>query len=101
MDLRTGQGVAVLRAVEGGYEVVLSGGGALPAAAVVLATPAPVTAGLVRNSTLSPCRISAVPAGNFSPLSGERRMMSEGRRMKPPEDGVRKAGARKAGKVRP
>ncbi|HEV7535161.1 MAG TPA: protoporphyrinogen oxidase, partial [Acidimicrobiia bacterium] len=48
VDLRTGQGVAVLRAVEGGYEVVLSGGGALPAAAVVLATPAPVTARLVR-----------------------------------------------------
>ena len=49
VELRTGQAVAGIRAVEGGYEVVLDGGGALPAAAVVLAPPAPVAAGLVRN----------------------------------------------------
>jgi oxygen-dependent protoporphyrinogen oxidase len=49
VELRTGQAVAGIRAVDGGYEVVLDDGGALPAAAVVLATPAPVAAGLVRN----------------------------------------------------
>ncbi|HEY0398544.1 MAG TPA: protoporphyrinogen oxidase, partial [Acidimicrobiia bacterium] len=50
VHLRTGQAVAGIGAVEGGYEVVLGGTGeALPAAAVVLATPAPVTAGLVRS----------------------------------------------------
>src|SRR5436305_1291166 len=49
VELRTGQAVAGIRAAEGGYEVVLDGGGALPAAAVVLAPPAPVAAGLVRN----------------------------------------------------
>jgi len=50
-DLRPGAAVAALRAVEGGYEVVLAGPepAVQPAAAVVLATPAPVTAGLVRN----------------------------------------------------
>ncbi|MDQ1506966.1 MAG: protoporphyrinogen/coproporphyrinogen oxidase [Actinomycetota bacterium] len=50
VHLRTGQAVAGIGAVEGGYEVVLGGTGeALPAAAVVLATPAPVTARLVRS----------------------------------------------------
>jgi oxygen-dependent protoporphyrinogen oxidase len=50
VHLRTGQAVAGVGAVEGGYEVVLGGTGeALPAAAVVLATPAPVTARLVRS----------------------------------------------------
>ena len=48
VDLRTDQAVATIRAVEGGYEVVVDGAAALPAAAVVLATPAPITAGLVR-----------------------------------------------------
>ena len=52
VDLRTKAAVATIRAVGGGYEVVLDGAPALPAAAVVLATPAPVTAGLLR--TLSP-----------------------------------------------
>jgi oxygen-dependent protoporphyrinogen oxidase len=51
-ELRTGVAVATIRAVDGGYEVVLDGGVALPAAAVILATPAPVTAVLVR--ALSP-----------------------------------------------
>jgi len=49
VELRTGRAVAAIRAVEGGYEVVLDGGGALPATAVVLATAAPVAAELVRN----------------------------------------------------
>ena len=49
VELRPARPVTGIRAVEGGYEVVLDGEGALPAAAVVLATPAPVTAGLVRN----------------------------------------------------
>jgi oxygen-dependent protoporphyrinogen oxidase len=49
VDLRTNQAVAAIRAVDGGYVVVLDDGTALPAAAVVLATPAPVTAGLVRD----------------------------------------------------
>jgi protoporphyrinogen/coproporphyrinogen III oxidase len=49
VDALAGQAVAGIRAVEGGYEVVLDGEAARPAAAVVLATPAPVTAGLVRN----------------------------------------------------
>lgn len=46
-DLRPDGSVTAVRAVGGGYEVVLDGGGALPADAVVFATPAPVTAGLV------------------------------------------------------
>ena len=48
-DRRTNEAVVGIRAVEGGYEVVLGGGEALPAAAIVVATPAPVTAALVRN----------------------------------------------------
>jgi oxygen-dependent protoporphyrinogen oxidase len=48
VDLRRGAPVATIRAVGGGYEVVLAYGDAVPAAAVVLATPAPVTARLVR-----------------------------------------------------
>ena len=48
VDLRAGQAVATIRAVERGYEVVVDGGAALQAAAVILATPAPVTAVLVR-----------------------------------------------------
>jgi oxygen-dependent protoporphyrinogen oxidase len=48
-DLRAGRAVTAIRAVDNGYEVVLDDGGAVPAAAVVLATPAPVAAGLVRN----------------------------------------------------
>jgi len=48
VDLRRDQRVVTIRAVGGGYEVVLADGTALPAGAVVLATPAPVTAGLVR-----------------------------------------------------
>jgi oxygen-dependent protoporphyrinogen oxidase len=40
--------VETIRAVDGGYEVVVGDGPALPAAAVVVATPAPVTARLVR-----------------------------------------------------
>jgi oxygen-dependent protoporphyrinogen oxidase len=47
-DLRVNTPVAAIRAVDGGYEAVLDDGTALPAAAVVLATPAPVTARLVR-----------------------------------------------------
>lgn len=47
-DLRTNAGVSLIRAVDGGYEVVLEDDSALPAAAVVLATPAYVTARLVR-----------------------------------------------------
>jgi oxygen-dependent protoporphyrinogen oxidase len=49
VDLRPNQAVATIRAVGGGYEAVLDGDNALPAAAVVLATPAPVTARLVRD----------------------------------------------------
>ena len=48
VELRTGQAVATIRAVDRGYEVVRDGGAALPAAAVIVATPAPVTAALVR-----------------------------------------------------
>ena len=48
VDLRTGVAVTAIGAVDDGYEVLLDDGAALPAAAVVLATPAPVTAGLVR-----------------------------------------------------
>jgi oxygen-dependent protoporphyrinogen oxidase len=48
VDLRPASPVATIRAVGGGYEVVLGDGSAVPAAAVVLATPAPVTAKLVR-----------------------------------------------------
>jgi oxygen-dependent protoporphyrinogen oxidase len=48
VDLRVGAPVVTIRAVGGGYEVVLEGGAVVPAAAVVLATPAPVTAALVR-----------------------------------------------------
>lgn len=48
VELRAGQAVDGIRAVDGGYEVVLAGTGeARPAAAVVLATPAPVTARLL------------------------------------------------------
>jgi oxygen-dependent protoporphyrinogen oxidase len=49
VELRLGQAAATIRAVDRGYEVVLEGGGALPAVAVILATPAPVTAILVRS----------------------------------------------------
>jgi len=48
VGLRLNAAVEVIRAVEGGYEVVLAGGEALPAASVVLATPAPETSRLVR-----------------------------------------------------
>ncbi len=48
VDLRTNAAVSGIRAVDGGYEVVLDGGATLPAAAVVVATPAPTTAQLVR-----------------------------------------------------
>jgi oxygen-dependent protoporphyrinogen oxidase len=48
VELRTNQAVAAIRAVEGGYEVVVGEEEALPAAVVVLATPAPVAARLVR-----------------------------------------------------
>jgi protoporphyrinogen/coproporphyrinogen III oxidase len=49
VELRSGQAVATIRAGDRGYEVVLEGGGALPAVAVILATPAPVSAILVRS----------------------------------------------------
>jgi oxygen-dependent protoporphyrinogen oxidase len=52
VDLRSNEPVSTIRAVAGAYEVVVSDGPALPAAAVVLATPAPVTAELIRR--LSP-----------------------------------------------
>jgi oxygen-dependent protoporphyrinogen oxidase len=48
VKLHTGRAVTTIRAVERGYEVVLHGGDPLGAGAVVVATPAPVTAGLVR-----------------------------------------------------
>src|SRR5581483_9554498 len=47
VDLRVGTAVATIRAVAGGYEVVLDKGDALPASAVILATPAPVSARLL------------------------------------------------------
>ncbi len=49
VELRVGQAVATIRAADHGYEVVLDGGAGLPAAAVILATPAPVTADLLRS----------------------------------------------------
>lgn len=49
VDVRTRAAVSAIRAVDGGYEIVLDEGAALPAAAVVLATPAFVTARLVRS----------------------------------------------------
>ena len=49
VELRTGQAVAALRAVDGGYEIVLDDGSVGPADAVVLATPAPVSARLLRD----------------------------------------------------
>ena len=49
VDVRTNAAVSAIRAVNGGYEVVLEDGGAVPAAAVILATPAFVTARLVRS----------------------------------------------------
>jgi oxygen-dependent protoporphyrinogen oxidase len=48
VELRTGAAVSLVRPVDRGYEVVLDGGEALPAAAVVLATPASVAGRLVR-----------------------------------------------------
>jgi oxygen-dependent protoporphyrinogen oxidase len=57
-DLRTNAAVAAIRPVEGGYDVRLGShgagggegtGGASPVSAVVLATPAPVTARLLRD----------------------------------------------------
>jgi oxygen-dependent protoporphyrinogen oxidase len=47
VELRAGQSVAGIQAVDGGYEIVLPDGPALAAAAVVLATPAPVSARLL------------------------------------------------------
>jgi oxygen-dependent protoporphyrinogen oxidase len=49
VELRRAQAVAAIRAVDGGYEIVLGDGSARPADAVVLATPAPVSAGLLRD----------------------------------------------------
>jgi oxygen-dependent protoporphyrinogen oxidase len=49
VDLRRNAAVSVIQAVDGGYEAVLEAGSPLPAAAVVLATPAFVTARLVRS----------------------------------------------------
>jgi len=49
VELRTGQAVATIQAVDRGYEVVLGGGDALPAVAVILATPAQVAAILARS----------------------------------------------------
>jgi oxygen-dependent protoporphyrinogen oxidase len=48
VDLRTRATVSTIRAVDGGYEVDLADGAALPAATVILATPAFVTAPLLR-----------------------------------------------------
>ena len=48
VDLRNNAGTSMLRAVDGGYRVVLEDSSELPAAAVVLATPAFVAARLVR-----------------------------------------------------
>jgi len=48
-DLRPGQPVAAIGARGDGYEVRTAGGGVLAAAAVVVATPAPVTAVLLRD----------------------------------------------------
>ena len=48
VDVRTNAAVSLIRAVDGGYEVVLDDGAVLPGAAVVLATPAFVTARLAR-----------------------------------------------------
>jgi oxygen-dependent protoporphyrinogen oxidase len=48
VELRTGHAVATIRAVDRGYEVVLGEGAALPAAVAILATPAPVSATLIR-----------------------------------------------------
>jgi oxygen-dependent protoporphyrinogen oxidase len=56
-ELRVGQAVATIRAVDRGYEVVVDGDTALPATAVILATPAPVTADLLR----SVCPMAATP----------------------------------------
>jgi oxygen-dependent protoporphyrinogen oxidase len=49
VDLRSSTAVSAVRPVDGGYEVVLDQGEALRSAAVVLATPAPVAARLVRS----------------------------------------------------
>ena len=49
VELRTGQAAAAIRAVDGGYEIVLDDGSVGPADAVVLATPAPVSARLLRD----------------------------------------------------
>jgi oxygen-dependent protoporphyrinogen oxidase len=48
VELRTGHAVATIRAVDRGYEVVLGEDAALPAAVAILATPAPVSATLIR-----------------------------------------------------
>jgi protoporphyrinogen/coproporphyrinogen III oxidase len=49
VELRAEQAVTAIQAVEGGYEVVIPDGPVLPARAVVLATPAPVSARLLRD----------------------------------------------------
>ena len=48
VDLRTNAAVSTIRAVDGGYEAVLEDNSPIPAVAVVFATPAFVTARLVR-----------------------------------------------------
>jgi protoporphyrinogen/coproporphyrinogen III oxidase len=48
VELRPNRAVATIRASGDGYEVITEAGPALPAAAMVLATPAPVTARLLR-----------------------------------------------------
>jgi oxygen-dependent protoporphyrinogen oxidase len=49
VDLRPGGRVEAVGAVAGGYEIALADGPSVPAAAVILATPAPVTAFLLRD----------------------------------------------------
>jgi oxygen-dependent protoporphyrinogen oxidase len=48
-QLGLGQAASTIQARAGGYEVVTAGGDVFPAAAVVVATPAPVTARLLRD----------------------------------------------------
>jgi protoporphyrinogen/coproporphyrinogen III oxidase len=70
-DLRLGEPVATIRASGDGYEVVLAAGGVLPiAAAVVVATPAPVTAVLLRDlCPAAAARLEEIPHASTATVS--------------------------------
>jgi oxygen-dependent protoporphyrinogen oxidase len=68
-EVRLGQTAVTIRAVGGGYEVVPAGGPSIPAAAVVVATPAPVTARLVQDLGPAAATLDEIPHASTATVS--------------------------------